>query len=85
MRIYYGMLCGQGPSDSLGCFSSTRYLEPTSPEMDPREARLKFARVVPGPFLWPEALISANPSRPVCYMRYTNYTELDSRMPVTSP
>jgi hypothetical protein len=41
--------------------------------------------IVPGPFPWPETLMPANPSRPVCYMQYTNRTEIDCQMPVTSP
>jgi hypothetical protein len=33
--------------------------------------------VVPGPFPWPATLSDANPSRPACYTRYADRTELD--------
>ena len=32
---------------------------------------------VPGPFPWPETLSGANPSRAVCYVRYSDETEMD--------
>jgi hypothetical protein len=41
--------------------------------------------VVPGPFPWPETLTSANPSRPVCYMQYTDRAEIDCQMRLSSP
>jgi hypothetical protein len=41
--------------------------------------------VIPGPFPWPETLIPANPSRPVCYMQYTDRAEIDCQPRVPSP
>jgi hypothetical protein len=41
--------------------------------------------VVPGPFPWPETLISANPSRPVCTMQYTSRAEIDCQTRLNSP
>ena len=32
---------------------------------------------IPGPFPWPETLSSANPSRAVCYIQYSDKTEID--------
>jgi hypothetical protein len=33
--------------------------------------------VLPGPFPWPETLAAANASRPACYARYSDRTEID--------
>jgi hypothetical protein len=37
--------------------------------------------VLPGPFPWPEAIISVNPSRAVCYARYSTRTEMNCSIP----
>lgn len=37
--------------------------------------------VLPGPFPWPETIAIANPSRPICYARYSDRPELDCLSP----
>lgn len=41
--------------------------------------------VVPGPFPWPQSIASANPSRPVCYVQYSDHPEMDCSKPIQSP
>jgi hypothetical protein len=41
--------------------------------------------VVPGPFPWPETIAIANPSRTLCYVQYSDRTEMDCSEPVHSP
>jgi hypothetical protein len=40
--------------------------------------------IVPPPFPWPETIVGANPSRPVCRVRYSESTEMDCSPPVIS-
>lgn len=37
--------------------------------------------VLPNPFPWPEAIISVNPSRAVCYVRFSTRTEMNCSSP----
>jgi hypothetical protein len=41
--------------------------------------------VIPGPFPWPETLAAANPSRPVCHVRYSDRVELTCLPAAGSP
>ncbi|HEU4743990.1 MAG TPA: hypothetical protein VFS61_02095, partial [Anaerolineales bacterium] len=43
------------------------------------------ALVVPGPFPWPETLAAANPSRPVCYVHYSDGVDMTCQQPAASP
>jgi hypothetical protein len=41
--------------------------------------------IVPGPFPWPETLARANPSRAVCFIRYSVPVGIDCLPPLASP
>lgn len=41
--------------------------------------------VVSGPFPWPETITLTNPLRPICYVRYSDHTEIDCSPPLASP
>ena len=41
--------------------------------------------VVPAPFPWPETVASANPSHSICYVRYSEITELECSGSLSSP
>jgi len=41
--------------------------------------------VVPGPFPWPETMARTNPLHSVCYVRYSNLTELQCSVPLSPP
>ncbi len=41
--------------------------------------------LVPGPFPWPQTLAGVNPSNPICYVQYSNITELQCSEPLSPP
>jgi hypothetical protein len=41
--------------------------------------------VVPGPFPWPETIVQANPLRGICYVQYSDHSEIDCLPALASP
>jgi hypothetical protein len=41
--------------------------------------------VIQGPFPWPETIMLTNPTRAMCYARYSNHTEFNCTDPLISP